>query len=338
MGKTRGISAIAALACMLCAAGTRAEDGFYAGKTVTFVVGYGVNTGYDIYSRIVARHIGKYLPGQPNVVVQNMPGAASLTAMGYLYNTAPHDGTTLGMIDQAVALTQLISPHGFRADVTKFNWIGRITDNAAILFAWHAAAVQKIEDAYQKTLTVAANGQNSRMMSALLKNLLGLKFKIVTGYPSSAASVLAMERGEVDATTMPWSVLRSERADWIKDKKINLLLQIGTESHPGLEQVPLVTSIARNDEERQILELMSRDSRVGRSIMSPPGEPTERVADLRKAFMETTKDPSFLDEIHKSDLDLAPMDGADLQKLMDQAMDVSPDLVQKAIDLTKGSD
>jgi hypothetical protein len=176
------------------------------------------------------------------------------------------------------------------------------------------------------------------MMSALLKNLLGLKLNIVTGYPSSADSVLAMQRGEVDATTMPWSVLRSERAGWIKDKQINLLLQIGTESHAGLEQVPVVTSLARNDEERQILELMSRDSRVGRSFMSPPGEPPERVADLRKAFMETVKDPDFLDEIHRGNLDLVPMAGDDLQKLMEQAMEVSPELVQKAVNLTKSED
>lgn len=166
----RGLFAAAAFISGLWAMQARSDDGFYAGRTMTFIVGYGVNTGYDIYSRILARHIGKYLPGQPNVVVENMPGAASLTATGYLYNSAPRDGTVLGMIDQAAALTQLIEPQKFRADVAKFNWIGRLTDNAAILFAWHTAAVQRIEDAYQKELIVSANGQNSRMMSALLKN------------------------------------------------------------------------------------------------------------------------------------------------------------------------
>ena len=172
-------------------------------------------------------------------------------------------------------------------------------------------------------------------MSALMKNLLGLKLNIVTGYPSSADSELAMERREIDATTMPWSVLRVEKPDWIANKQINLLLQIGTESHPDLKQVPLVTSLARDDAQRQILELMSRDSRVGRSIMSPPGEPPERVAKLRAAFLDTMKDPDFLDEIHRNGLDLAPLAGEELQKFMEQAMNVAPELVQKAVKLTE---
>jgi tripartite-type tricarboxylate transporter receptor subunit TctC len=331
----RNLLAAAAFASSLCAMAARADDGFYAGRTLTFVVGFGVNTGYDVYSRIVARSIGKYLPGHPNVIVQNMPGAASLTAINYLYNVAPHDGTCIGMIDQAAALTQLIAPRGFRADVAKFNWIGRITGNAAVLFAWHTAAVQRIEDAYQKELIVSATGQNSRMMSALLKNLFGLKFNIVTGYPSSADSQLAMERREIDATTMPWSVLRAEKPDWIADKQVNLLLQIGTESHPGLNQVPLVTSLAKTDEQREILELMTRDSRVGRSITSPPGEPQERVAELRAAFLDTMKDPGFLDEIKRSDLDVGPMAGDALQALMQQATGVSPELVARAVKLTE---
>ena len=330
MTMIRGLFVAAALACGISPIHARADDGFYSGRTLTFIVGYGVNTGYDIYSRILARHIGKYLPGRPSVVVQNMPGAASLTATGYLYNIAPRDGTFLGMIDQAAALTQLLEPRGFRADVTKFNWIGRITDNAAVLFAWHTAAVQRIEDAYQRQLIISANGQNSRMMSSLLKNLIGLKLNIVTGYPSSADSLLAMERREIDATTMPWSILRSEKADWIKNKEINLLLQIGTESHPDLGEIPLVTSLAHDDEQRRILELMSRDSRVGRSIMSPPGEPPERVAELRAAFLNTMKNPDFLDEIHRDGLDLVPLGGEALQNIMEQAMNVAPDLVEKA--------
>jgi hypothetical protein len=173
------------------------------------------------------------------------------------------------------------------------------------------------------------------MMSALLKNLIGLKLNIVTGYASTADSLLAMERREIDATTMPWSILRSEKPDWIQNKDINLLLQIGTESHPDLTQVPLVTSLAKNDEQRQILELMSRDSRVGRSIMSPPGEPPERVAELRAAFLDIVKDPDFLDEIHRAGLDLAPMAGDMLQDIMEQAMNVSPELVEKAVKLTQ---
>ena len=307
-----------------------AAQEFYRNKTINFVIGFSVNNGYDTYSRAVARHIGKYLPGKPNVVVQNMPGAGSLAAINYLYNAAAKDGTVLGVIDQAAALTQILDPKNMRADATKFNWIGRVTDNSAVLYGWHTAPVKKISDALEKELIIATSGQNSRLLSALLKNMLGYKFRMLNGYQGAAEAALAMERGEIHALTQPWPILRAEKPDWIRDRKINLLLQVGVDSHPDLQATPLVTALARNDEERRMIEFIAGNSRVGRSIVSPPGQPPERVADLRKAFLQVMQDADFLAEIKRDNLDLAPLPGEELQRVIAGSLDVAPELVARA--------
>jgi tripartite-type tricarboxylate transporter receptor subunit TctC len=311
-------------------AGAAGADAFYRDRTVTFLIGYSVNNGYDVYSRMVARHIGKYLPGNPAVVPKNMPGAGSILAMNYLYNVAPRDGTYLGMIDQAAPLTQLFGMKGLKADVTKFNWIGRITDNAAVLYAWHTAPVQNIRDAFSKELIISAPGQNSRMWATFLKNLLGLKLKILTGYKGAAESRLALERGEIQALTQPYPVLRAEKPEWIRDGKITLLLHVGIDPYPALSGVPMVTDLARNADERKMIEFMASSARIGRSVMSPPGEPAERVRLLRAAFMKVMRDADFLAEIRKARLDLNPMPGDGLQAVIERTVDQPPALVARA--------
>ena len=303
---------------------------FYKGKNVTFVIGFGVGNGYDTYSRTVARSIGKYLPGKANVLVQNMPGAGSIAAINHLANIAPKDGTVLGMIDQAAGLTQILDPKSFKADVTKFNWIGRITDNAAVIFAWHTAPIKKMEDAFEKELIIATAGQNSRMLSAMMRNMMGFKMRSLSGYAGPQESNLAMERGEIHALTQPWSVLRSEKPEWLREKKVNILVQVGVDSHPDLTQVPLLATYARTDEERQIVDFLAGNSRVGRAVTSPPGQPPERVADLRAAFMKTMQDPDFLADIKRANLDLAPLSGQELQALVEKTALISPELVAKA--------
>ncbi len=316
---------------LVCAASARAQDGgFYAGKTVTMVVGYGVNNGYDSYARAVGRHIQNHLPGHPAIVVQNMPGAGSLAAVSYLYNSAARDGTVIGMIDQAAPLAQVMGDPGLRADVRKFNWIGRMITNAAILFSWGGAKVQTMRDAFDTEMIVATPGQSSRIISTLLKNMLGLKLRILTGYPNSAEALLAMERREVDAAFLPWPVLQTERPEWLAQKKIRLLSQMGTEANPGLADVPLVVDLARDKGEREILELMTRDSAIGRALMSPPGEPGARVAEMRAAFSATMADPEFLADTRAAGLDLKPMSGEDLQAVVEKTGDVDAALVAKA--------
>ena len=316
-------------AVIACSAASACAQEFYRGKTINFTIGFSVNNGYDSYSRVLARYIGKHLPGNPNVVVQNMPGAVSLAAISYLYNSAPKDGTVLGMIDQASALTQVLDPGAMRADVSKFNWIGRLTDNAAVLYSWHTAPVQKMSDALAKELIVATNGQSSRQLASLLKNLLGYKLKTVNGYAGTNEAALAMERGEIHALTQPWTVLRAERPEWLRERKINLLLQVGVDQHAELQGVPLITNLARTAEDRRIIEFIAGNSRVGRSVVSPPGQPPQRVAELRAAFMQTMQDEAFRAEVARLNLDLAPLDGEALQKIIADSLSVPPELVEK---------
>ena len=302
---------------------------FFAGKTITIVVGFGPGTGYDLYARLLARHMPKYISGTPSIITQNMPGAGGFTAASHIFNTAARDGTILGVIDQASPLSQTLGVPGLRADVAKFNWIGRMTSNAAVLFSRTSGGLTDIRQAYERDLIISAPGQNSRIMSSVLKNLLGMKLRIVTGYQSSAESQLAIERGEVEAMTLPWTVLRGEKPDWIEKRFVSLLLQMGAESHPDLKAVPLVTSLARNDEERSILTLVSNDSRVGRSVLAPPGLPAERVSELRKAFSAAVRDPELLNEAARGGIDIMPMDGEDLQAMIMQSVQVSPATVAR---------
>jgi tripartite-type tricarboxylate transporter receptor subunit TctC len=328
IGKATGL-AIALVLSAIMVGTVHAED-FYKDKTINFIIPSAAGGGYDAYSRLIANHIGRHLPGQPNVVPQNMPGAGSIRATNFLYNVAPKDGTTIGMVDQAIHLNQILGTPGLKADVTKFNWIGRILSNSAVLFAWHDAPVKTIQDAFTKELIVSTSGAASKLNWTVLNNLLGMKFRIITGYKGTADSRLAMERGEVNALSMPWSLLKIEGAELLRDKKINLLLQTGADKHPELPQVPRMIDLARNDGERAILQLFSSPSTVGRSVMAPPGLPAERVRELRQAFMDALKDPALLAQVKQAKLDLDPLPGDELQAAITGTGDLPADLVAKA--------
>jgi tripartite-type tricarboxylate transporter receptor subunit TctC len=297
-----------------------------------------VGDSYDTLSRLVGRYIGRYLPGRPAVVIMNMPGAAGILAANQLYNLAPRDGTAIGMLDQSVYETQLFKVPGLKADVTKMNWIGRIISNNAALFAWHTAAVQKIEDAYTKELVVSSSGSASQLRWTVLKKLTGVKFKLITGYKSAIDGVLAMERGEVDAVSLPWTVFRVTHADWVRDKKVNVLLQTGLDAAPDLPDVPRVVDLARNDEQRQILELFSQSEKVGRSWTAPPGLPPQRVAQLRAAFTATLQDADFLADAARMQVSLSPLPGDQLQAIITKSFDYAPAIVTRAQALIESAD
>ena len=307
-----------------------AED-FYRGKTLEIIVSSSVGAdSYDALSRLVARHIGPHLPGNPNVVVRNMPGAGGILAANQLYNLAPRDGTTVAMLDQSIYETQLFKVPELKADVTKMNWIGRIIANNAVLFAWYTAAVQKIADAYDKPLIVCSTGSAGQLRWTMLKRLLGLKLQLVTGYKGTGEGLVAMERGEVEALSMPWTVFRVIRAAWLRDHKVNVLLQTGLDAAPDLSGVPRLVDLARNADERQILELFSQPEKVGRSLTAPPGVPPQRVAELRAAFMATLKDPDFVADAARMRLELSPLPGDQLQAILEKSFDYSPAIVAKA--------
>lgn len=326
-----GLSAALALAGALLAPGVAAHaDAFYQGKTLTILVASGVGDSYDVLSRLVGRHIGRHLPGNPAVVVQNMPGAGGILAANQLYNLAPHDGTVIGMLDQSAFETQLFKMPGLKADVTKMNWIGRIISNNAALIAWRTAPVQKIADAYDRELVVSASGSSSRLRWTILKQLLGLKFKLITGYKSSVDGLLAMERGEADAVSMPWTVFRVMHADLLRDGKVNVLLQTGLERAADLPNVPRVVDLAHDDEQRQILELLLQPEKIGRSLTAPPGLPAQRTAELRAAFAATMTDAALLTDAERLRVALTPLPGDELQAIIEKSIAFSPAIVAKA--------
>jgi tripartite-type tricarboxylate transporter receptor subunit TctC len=307
-----------------------ATDGFYKNKSITFIIGSGAGGGYDTYSRLIASHIGRHLDGQPAVVPQNMPGAGSIRAANYLYNSARKDGTTIGMLDQAINLYQILGMPDLKLDVAKFNWIGRVLRNSAVLFARREIAVQKINDVFNKELIVSASGTASRLNWLVLKNTLGMKFRIIEGYQGTGDSMLAVQRGEIDALSMEWPVLRILGQPLMRDKKINLLLQTGLEKETGIEQIPRMIDLARNQDERMLLELFSSPSVIGRSVVAPPGVPPERVAELRRAFEATIKDEAFLADVKRTGLLVSPMSGEELQTLVQKQRELSPALIARA--------
>src|SRR5262249_44795985 len=211
-------SALTAVGVVLALAVPAHADDFYKGKSISLVIATATGGGYDTYARLVARHLGRHLPGQPIIVPQNMPGAAGIRAANHLYSAAPKDGTTIGMLDQATYLDQILGAAGLTADAARFNWIGRILSNSAVLYSWHLAKVQKIDDVFTQQLIVATSGASSRLNYTVLNNLLGAKFKIITGYQGSNDSRLAMIRGEIDALSQPWPVLKVEGEQLLRDK------------------------------------------------------------------------------------------------------------------------
>jgi tripartite-type tricarboxylate transporter receptor subunit TctC len=306
----------------------RADD-FYKGKSINLVIATATGGGYDTYARLVARHLGRHIPGQPAIVPQNMPGAAGIRAANYLYAAAPKDGTTIGMLDQATYLDQVLGTPGLTADASRFNWIGRILSNSAVLYAWHLAKVKRIEDALTQELIVSTSGAASRLNWTVLNNVVGTRLKIITGYQGSSDSRLAMVRGEVDALSQPWPVLKVEAEQLLRDRQINLLLQTGADKHPGLAHVPNMIDLAKSEEDRTLLSLFSSPSTIGRSIAAPPGVPPERVALLREAFSATIKDAALIEEARRLKLELDPLDGAALQAAI-AGTSVAPEVVARA--------
>jgi len=321
---------VAALLALLPLAAAAAPEPFYKGKSVTFVIGSAVGGGYDTYSRLVASHIGPHLDGRPTVIAQNMPGAGSIRAANYLYNAARKDGTTIGMLDQAIYLYQILGTPELKADATKFNWIGRILQNSAVLFARREAQVQKIEDAFAKELIVSTSGTASKLNWTVLKNVLGVKFTLIQGYQGSGDAMLALQRGEVDALSVEWPILRVMGAPLMRDRKINLLLQTGVERDADIAQVPRMIDLARNDEEKKLLELFSSPALIGRSVVAPPGTPPERVAELRRAFAATMKDATFLADVKRAGLTISPLGGEELQAAVVRSGEFPPALIARA--------
>ena len=307
---------------------SHANAQFYSGRTIAVVVPSGASGGYDSYARLLARHMGKHVPGKPNLVVQNMPGGAGVRAADFLSHVAPQDGTAIGMLEQALYLRQVLELPGLRGDVRKYNWIGRLVSNSAVLYAWHTAKVQRIEDAFNSELIVSASGTAPRLNWTALNMLAGTKLRMITGYEGPSAAKIAMERGEVEATAQPWPVIRRENAEWLRDKKINLLVQTG-DHNQGLEQLPRMTDLAKTEENRKVLEIFAAPALIGRSIFTSPNVAADRLEVLRRAFDLMLKDDEFVAEANKLNLDIESLTGRELQTYF-ATVSFAPALVVRA--------
>jgi tripartite-type tricarboxylate transporter receptor subunit TctC len=321
---------VALLVAMLPLGPAMAADAFYKNKTIAFIIGSAPGGGYDTYSRLLVTHLGQHIDGYPAIVAQNMPGAGSIRAANYLYNIASKDGTAIGMLDQAIYLYQILGTPDLKADAAKFNWIGRVLRNSAVLFARRNAPVHKIQDVFNRELIVSASGTASRLNWTVLKNVLGMRFRLIEGYQGTGDSLLAVQRGEIDALSMEWPILRIMGRPLMRDGKITLLLQTGLEKEADLPQIPRMIDLARNEEERKLLELFSSPSLIGRSVVAPPGTEPQRVAELRRAFMATMKDANFLADVKRAGLVISPLSGEELQKEVVNQGHLPLDLIARA--------
>jgi tripartite-type tricarboxylate transporter receptor subunit TctC len=304
----------------------------FAGKSIKLYIGTGPGGGYDTYGRLVARHIGRHLPGSPTVVAQNMPGASSLTLTNYLYNMAPRDGTALGIINQAMPTEQYLDIGNANYESGKFNWIGRVSSAVEMAIVWHTVPVRKIEDVRRRETIMGGTGPTSStvFIPYLLDNLAGMKFKVITGFNGTTEIALAMERGEVEGSATPLESLTSYRADWVRDKKIRILLQYTAVRDPELPDLPTMVELGQTEEARRILGFYASAAEIGRAIVAPPALPQAVVRELRRAFDDTLRDPMFLDEAKRSGIVLKPMTGERLQALVRQVADFPPSLLEKA--------
>jgi tripartite-type tricarboxylate transporter receptor subunit TctC len=330
-----GAAALLSLLPLAPAAADSVAD-FYKGKNVDLYIGYSVGGGYDTYARLVANHIGKHIPGKPNVVPKNMTGAGSLKLANWLYNVVPKDGSVFGAIGRGTGFDPLFKIKGAQFDGTKFNWLGSANDEVSVCVAWENNGVTKFEDLLSKELIVGGTGASADtdQFPKIMNGVLGTRFKIVTGYPGGNEVGLAMERGEVKGRCgWSWSSVVATHQNWVKEKKIHVLVQLSLEKHPDMPNVPLVMDLAKTPEQKGILKVIFTRQVMGRPFLAPPGVPADRLAALRKAFMDTMKDKEFLTAAEKAKLEITPVSGDKIQALVKEAYESSPALVAKAAEL-----
>jgi tripartite-type tricarboxylate transporter receptor subunit TctC len=306
-------------------------------NVVKLYIGYSAGGGYDVYARLVARFIGKHLPGKPDVTPINMPGAGSLGLAKWLYNAAPKDGTVFGAVARGIAFDPLLNPSDkARFDATAFNWLGSANNEVSICAAWHTTGIKSIDDLKKKEMTVGGTGgaADTDQFPKVLNALLGTKMRLVTGYPGGNEINLAMQRGEVGGRCgWSWSSVVSTRPTWIKNHDVNVLVQLALTKHPDLPNVPLVMDLAKTPEQRQMLKLVFARQTMGRPFVAPPGLPADKVATLRKAFRDTMHDPELLAEAKKEKLEINPVSGEDVQQLVEEAYQVPKKVAQQTAGL-----
>jgi tripartite-type tricarboxylate transporter receptor subunit TctC len=337
------IAAAATLLAGVMLASTAHADAvsdFYKGKQLRIIIGYPAGAGYDVHARLLGRHMARHIPGEPTIIPQNMPGAGSIRAANYVYNVAPKDGLSMGAINRSVPLAPLLGTtesEQTQFDPLKFGWVGSMNSTVSIAIVWAASGITSFDEILKKEIVVAASApaSDSFVFANILKNIVGAKLKIVSGYQGSTENYLALERGEATGYMgTSYSSLKATRPDWIRDKKVNILVQISLNKDPDLPDVPLVMDYA-NDKQKQALELILAPQAMGRPYMTTPGVDPARLKALQAAFMETMKDPAFVSEAQKETIDIDPMDGDAVLALLSKLYTSPPDVVKSAQDALK---
>jgi tripartite-type tricarboxylate transporter receptor subunit TctC len=333
----RGI-ATAVLALAPTAATAQSPAEFYKGKNVELYIGYSVGGAYDLYARVLARHLGRHIPGNPTIIPKNMEGAGSLRLANWLYNVGAKDGTVLATIGRGTGFDPLLGSKGAQFQADKFTWIGSANNEVSICVAWKGSGITKFEDTMTKELIVGGTGAaaDTDQVPRILNGVLGTKFKIVSGYPGGNDITLAMERGEVKGRCgWSWSSVVATHKRWIDDKTITVLVQLSLNKHPDLPDVPLVMEFAKTEEQQQIFRLIFARQVMGRPFLAPPGVPRERAEALRRAFDDTMKDAEFLADASRTQLEITPVAGAEVEKLVTELYQTPKPVADKAAEFIR---
>jgi tripartite-type tricarboxylate transporter receptor subunit TctC len=306
---------------------------FYKDRRIALVVASDAGSGYDAYARLLARHLGEHIPGNPGFFVQNMPGGGGLTAANHIYNISPRDGSVIGGMQRGIIISPLIAPSGVKFDPRKLQWIGSTTAESGVVAVSSAAPHKTIQDVMKSELIVGGSGPatDSETLPRVYNKTIGAKFRVVSGYKSTGAILLAVERGEVQGIgNSSWSNWLTNFAHFVKDRRINFLMQAGLERNPDLPDTPFVMDLAKTPADRQILELFLAPNTIGRPFTAPPETPADRVAALRAAFDRAMKSEMFLADAKKMKMDISPVSGAFINETIERLFQTPPEVIQEA--------
>jgi len=333
------VSALAGALLLTAAAPFAAAQGvadFYKNRNVDEYIGYSTGGAYDFYARVIGRHMGAHIPGHPTLIPRNMEGAGSLRLANWLYRVAPQDGSVFATIGRGIAFDPLLIGKGDQFDAQKFNWIGSANNEVSVCVALKDSGIAKFDDLFTKPLTVGGTSADTDQFPRVLNNVLGTHFKVIEGYPGGNEVVLAMERGEVNGRCgWSWSSVKATHKAWIDEKKMIVLVQLSLNKHPELPDVPSVLDFAKTDEQRAILKMVFARQVMGRPYVAPPNAPADRIAALRQAFTATMQDKDFLAEADKTQLEVNPVSGEDVEKLVKDVYATPADIVVKAKEAAK---
>ncbi len=301
---------------------------FYAGKSIELIIGYPPAGSNDIYGRIVAQHLGKYIPGAPAIIVRNMPGAGSLTAANHMYNRAPKDGTAIGVVSAGIPLQAKLGQPQARFEPGKFGWLGRIQSSSSVTMVWHTSKIMSLDDARRTDVVLSATGAGSTgsLYPSVMNEVLKTRFKLIQGYKGTHEAMLAMERGEAEGHSTTWEAVKSVNMRWVKEGLIRVIVQHGLNRAPDLPNVPTSVELAGNPQDRAVMRAIMGAAEIGKAFFTTPEVPTDRVVALRRAFDAMIKDAKFVEDVARINGDIEPMTGEEMQALIDE-LDTFPQAV-----------